>query len=143
MQLKHVYNNNKLPNLTLDTPVISQKSNQTNQLINELDSSISLFFLWATIFSIIILGLVKILHKLEILKVRGLSILPHSQIPCRKCIFFDQNEYLKCAVNPHAVFTKQAIDCSDYRNRNKDCAANNTSDQVKTSLDRDEQRDHF
>ena len=144
MQLEQIYNNNQLPDLTLDAPITSQTElNQTNPVINELDSSVSLFFLWTTILSIIILALVKILHKLETSKVLGLSILPHAQIPCRKCIFFNKNEYLKCAVNPSAVFTKQALDCSDYHNRNEDCSANDISSRVIISLYQDEQRNHF
>ena len=144
MQLKPIYNNDKLSALTFNALITSKAElNQTNQVMDELDSSISLFFLWATIFSIIILALVKILYKLERSKMQGLSILSHAQIPCRKCIFFDKNEYLKCAVNPNAVFTKQAIDCSDYHSRNEDCAANDTKDLVKTSLYRDEQRNYF
>ena len=144
MQLEHIYNNNKLSDLTLDAPITSQTElKPTNQVMDELNSSISLFFLWATIFSMIILALVKILYKLETSKMQGLSILPHAQIPCRKCTFFNKNEYLKCAVNPNTVFTKQAIDCSDYHNRNEDCAAKDTNDLIKTSLYRDEQRNHF
>lgn len=133
MDLERISNNNKLPDLTFDTSILSQNQmsqtelNQTNPAMNELDSAVSLFFLWATIFSTIILVLVKILHKLEKSKMQGLSILPHSQIPCRKCIFFNKNEYLKCAVNPNAVFTKQAIACSDFHNHNGDYAANDAS----------------
>lgn len=37
-----------------------------------------------------------------------------SQQCCRNCLFFKDNPYLKCAVNPTDALTKQAIDCSDY-----------------------------
>ena len=36
------------------------------------------------------------------------------QVPCRNCRFFSLNQYLKCAVHPSVVMTKQAIDCPDY-----------------------------
>jgi hypothetical protein len=42
-----------------------------------------------------------------------------SQSPCTKCRFFSNNPFLKCAVNPTLVLTKEAVDCSDYRPRNK------------------------
>lgn len=37
-----------------------------------------------------------------------------NQVPCVNCHFFTTNSYLKCAVNPSTVLTKQAIDCPDY-----------------------------
>ena len=119
-------NNNRLNNLTFAASIDSFNSidaaelNRTNPGAKELDSSVDLFFLWITIFSVIILALVKILYKLEVLKMYNLSVFSHSRVPCQKCIFFNENRYLKCAVNPHAVFTKQAIDCSDYRNLDED-----------------------
>ena len=35
-------------------------------------------------------------------------------VPCRNCHFFSLNPYIKCAVHPSTVLTKQAIDCLDY-----------------------------
>jgi hypothetical protein len=40
-----------------------------------------------------------------------------NQVPCMNCHFFTMNPYLKCAVNPATVLTKQAIDCPDYHPR--------------------------
>lgn len=40
--------------------------------------------------------------------------LPQLGIPCRNCRFFDNNYYLKCAVNPKIAMTQNAIDCPDY-----------------------------
>lgn len=42
-----------------------------------------------------------------------------SQSPCTKCRFFSNNPFLKCAVNPTVALTKEAVDCSDYRPKNK------------------------
>ncbi len=36
------------------------------------------------------------------------------QVPCRKCRYFKNNPYLKCAVHPSTALTKEAINCSDY-----------------------------
>ncbi len=43
---------------------------------------------------------------------------PLAQLPCKKCQFFSNNPYMKCAVNPHVAMTPAATDCSDYRSRN-------------------------
>lgn len=40
--------------------------------------------------------------------------LVENNIPCRKCQFFSNNHYLKCAVNPSIAMTKDAIECRDY-----------------------------
>lgn len=40
-----------------------------------------------------------------------------TQLPCKKCQFFNNNHYLKCAVNPHVVMTRAANKCQDYRSR--------------------------
>lgn len=114
-----------------------ERSNPTTKAI---DSSVSLFFLWTTIFSIIILALVKILYKLEVLKTYNLSVFSHSHIPCQKCIFFNDNIHLKCAVHPHSAFTKQAIDCSDYRNLDENYTFNNITSQAKTMVNQNEPR---
>jgi hypothetical protein len=39
---------------------------------------------------------------------------PEDNIPCRNCQYFNRSHYLKCAVNPSAALTKNAIGCSDY-----------------------------
>lgn len=35
-------------------------------------------------------------------------------IPFRNCRFYKDNRYLRCAIHPSIVLTKQAIDCLDY-----------------------------
>lgn len=43
-----------------------------------------------------------------------------NQVPCKKCQFFaENNPYLKCAVNPFTVLTKEAFDCSDFCPKSK------------------------
>ncbi|MFM6182245.1 MAG: hypothetical protein ACKPA8_12210 [Dolichospermum sp.] len=36
------------------------------------------------------------------------------KVPCRKCQFFANNHYLKCAVKPDTVLTEKAMNCSEY-----------------------------
>jgi hypothetical protein len=38
-----------------------------------------------------------------------------SEIPCYKCKFFQDNPYLKCAIQPSIVLTKEALDCSEHQ----------------------------
>ncbi|MCW5316610.1 hypothetical protein GTQ43_23160 [Nostoc sp. KVJ3] len=48
-------------------------------------------------------------HKDERVSIKHLQ-----QHPCKSCQFFNNNSYLKCAVNPATALTKEAINCSDY-----------------------------
>lgn len=38
-----------------------------------------------------------------------------SSIPCHKCQFFDNNQYLPCTVQPILVLSEEAFNCGDYR----------------------------
>ncbi|MDZ8187083.1 MAG: hypothetical protein RMX96_19825 [Nostoc sp. ChiSLP02] len=42
-----------------------------------------------------------------------------NQYPCRNCKFFDDNNYIKCAVKPSVVLTKQARDCPEYQSADR------------------------
>ncbi|MBD2306441.1 hypothetical protein H6G17_13065 [Chroococcidiopsis sp. FACHB-1243] len=46
-----------------------------------------------------------------------IEIASFSQSPCRKCRFFFNNPFLKCAVHPTIVLTKEANNCADYNPR--------------------------
>jgi hypothetical protein len=48
-----------------------------------------------------------------------LNMKPLKQVPCKNCRFFCNNAYLKCAVQPSLVLTPKAIDCSDYKARER------------------------
>ncbi len=39
---------------------------------------------------------------------------PLQKVRCRNCQFFSNDRYLKCAVQPSIVLTKQAENCPDY-----------------------------
>lgn len=36
------------------------------------------------------------------------------KVPCKKCQFFANNHYLKCAVKPDTVLTEKAMNCGEY-----------------------------
>ncbi|HAZ49912.1 MAG TPA: hypothetical protein DDW76_37120 [Cyanobacteria bacterium UBA11369] len=44
----------------------------------------------------------------------GFKIKPSNQVPCKNCQYFSGNFYLKCAVHPNTVLTKEASNCADY-----------------------------
>jgi hypothetical protein len=37
-----------------------------------------------------------------------------ANVPCKNCQFFNNNNYLKCAVNPAEALTEKAHDCREY-----------------------------
>ncbi|QSJ14763.1 hypothetical protein JYQ62_23060 [Nostoc sp. UHCC 0702] len=39
---------------------------------------------------------------------------PLHKVPCKKCQFYSNNNYLKCAVQPSMVLTEEAKNCSEY-----------------------------
>ncbi|MDF5729922.1 MAG: hypothetical protein PUP92_18400, partial [Rhizonema sp. PD38] len=57
------------------------------------------------------------IFRQSFLKIPGNSkvvIYRFRQAPCINCHFFNKNQYLRCAVHPLIVSTKQALNCSDY-----------------------------
>ncbi len=125
MYFDNISSNSKLhqrilhPIILRDDRGIHTESPTTTHIINKPDSNVFTFFFWITFLSVISLVLVKVSQKLVRIKVKDLSILPVSQIPCRNCKFFSKNQYLKCAVRPFTVLTAQAADCSDYCGKHK------------------------
>ena len=123
MYFEHISSSDKFQKQTLNPIFLSEnhvvitESKTTIPTSNEINSNISVFFLWATVLSIISLVLIKVFHKLQTVKIRSSSILPVSQVPCKSCKFFAKNRYLNCAVHPFTVLTKQAKNCSDYCNK--------------------------
>ncbi|MGG6268808.1 hypothetical protein ACQ4M3_32485 [Leptolyngbya sp. AN03gr2] len=53
------------------------------------------------------------LNRKEVKSTRSLA-----QLPCKKCQYFSNNPYMKCAVNPHVAMTPSANECTDFRSRN-------------------------
>jgi hypothetical protein len=41
-----------------------------------------------------------------------------NKIPCRKCRFYSDNNFLKCAVQPDIACTEDANNCTDYSPKN-------------------------
>ena len=47
------------------------------------------------------------------------------KVPCKKCRFYSNNHYLKCAVNPSIVLTEEAMNCSEYSPSKKNQSSKN------------------
>jgi hypothetical protein len=75
---------------------------------------------WDTAFQIIIslmiLSTLGIVIYAGILKSRqqSVSFNPYSKVPCRRCRYFSDNQFLKCTLHPTTALTGQAVDCRDY-----------------------------
>jgi len=70
---------------------------------------ISFMFVCATISSIVF-AFCKVTRD----RSNKMNISHCQQVPCGTCRLFNNNHYLKCAVHPSVVLTKQALNCSDY-----------------------------
>ncbi|MCY7274799.1 MAG: hypothetical protein LH702_13980 [Phormidesmis sp. CAN_BIN44] len=42
-----------------------------------------------------------------------------AQLPCKKCAYFSNNPYVKCAVNPQIAMTRSANDCGDFHSKDQ------------------------
>jgi hypothetical protein len=66
---------------------------------------------WAAIF-LMLSKRVRLARKEIAINIKTLE-----QIPCKNCNFYSNDPHLKCAVNPSAVMTEKAVDCTDYCTR--------------------------
>lgn len=85
----------------------------TNEM-SRVDSSRETLFVWVSTIYIIIWLLCQIYLKFGRAENQSLFILPFLQNTCKKCKFYNANPYLKCALHPSLVLTKQAQNCIDY-----------------------------
>jgi hypothetical protein len=104
--------------------LMSKGSEPSNSLISSqrgvdnLDTAFpfALPVLWGMIGSLVILSTIGGLIYAYSFKRQQHSFrvkLPHKVI-CSRCQYFNNNHFIKCAINPVVVLTKQAVDCIDY-----------------------------
>ena len=103
---------------TLSQPTLSQQSVLFDQVappsaIKLANSTLVLFplgliALWTI--AVICFNLQKKPHGIG----KGLKHRQFRAVPCRRCAFFKDSPYLKCAINPVNALTVNAIDCTDY-----------------------------
>jgi hypothetical protein len=71
---------------------------------------------WETIASLGIFSIVGVLiyARISHRKQHSSRVRLPLMITCSRCQYFDNNQYLKCALHPAIGMTEQAVDCNDY-----------------------------
>jgi len=96
--------------VTLKEPKLDEaKPNEVSSFNDGILGFSLAFILGWMVFCITILRKRKIAEKEVITTLKC-----GEQVYCKSCRFFSNNPYLKCALHPSSVLTKQAKDCSDY-----------------------------
>ena len=74
---------------------------------------------WGVIVSLVILSTIGVLIYAGIFsrKQHSFRVKLPSKISCSHCRYFNDNHFLKCALHPVTVQTKQAVDCKDYHQK--------------------------
>ncbi|MBD2507652.1 hypothetical protein [Nostoc sp. ATCC 53789] len=99
---------------------------QTHELsIPDLAISLSPvgFLIGWVVFFLILQKIRAFLDEKMVISINGLH-----KLPCKKCRFYSNNHYLKCAVNPSVVLTGEAMNCSEYSPNSKKGSSKNPFD---------------
>ena len=112
----------------------SGESSLENKTVVNTDVSASILLVAFTLMLVtILLQLTRIKRELKnyaddnLANYRKNSVEDRDLIPCKKCCFYDNNGYLKCAVNPTKVLKTEARECSDYCSQSKKLVHANTN----------------
>lgn len=98
---------------TQASPLAEEALKQQDNLFSEESTTVILLIPLL----LLCMGLISKISFQKLNKER-LKVFKHNpKIACRQCHFFSENHYLKCAVHPDTVLTKEAKDCSDYREK--------------------------
>ncbi|HAX75286.1 MAG TPA: hypothetical protein DCY88_05485 [Cyanobacteria bacterium UBA11372] len=116
-----MYSNQNLKQYTtLRETDLNQTTQSETQLSNNQLNGVSVYDVVLTFSSVSLIAIVAAVC-LMVSKIRvdvpnplGFKIKPSNQVPCKNCRYFSGNFYLKCAVHPQTVLTKEAINCADY-----------------------------
>jgi|GEM_PF-4597070 len=101
-------------NLSRDL-IIELEPNHINIQRNQLSTSPTQnIFIWTTVMGMIGWILLEIIQELGTIKIGNGVVFSFAPKKCRSCRFYARNLYLKCAVHPSIVLTKQANKCLDY-----------------------------
>jgi hypothetical protein len=95
--------------------IVQQSSNSTEQPGIGIASSQDLA--WVVLMILVTLSAVVAQVYAYIPKLRrrnSASMSQRQKTICYGCKYFNNNLYLKCAIDPSIVLTEQSIDCKDY-----------------------------
>ncbi|PIG91825.1 hypothetical protein CSQ79_19845 [Gloeocapsopsis sp. IPPAS B-1203] len=102
------------PNLILEIPEGRLIDRENINLVNppEFAGNVLSVYLAIAAGALIVFGILQKKIQSHITT----DLLSHlNRVPCMHCHFFSTNPYLRCAINPVTVLTKEAINCSEYR----------------------------
>lgn len=99
------------PTTSIEVKPISKKTNRATSEVSLVVFVVCLVAAISAMFLLLVVNAWKRSTK-KISTTQSLGL-----IPCQNCQFFKGSKYLKCAVHPATVLTKQAIDCLDYQPR--------------------------
>jgi uncharacterized protein HemX len=115
--LAKIYSNKEHSNTNSIEQKVEPVQLDTNSVnSNDKNSHLAVWLVIYLIAMVAGIALVKIWLQRKSEHKQGLRFWQYlDRVPCRKCQFFvENNPYLKCAVNPYTVLTKDAVNCSDY-----------------------------
>ena len=73
-----------------------------------------LFWLPFSLMAFLMIAAFRLSNARKVTQHRLTSAKALAQVPCKKCQYFKNNPYLKCAIHPTTALTEEAINCSDY-----------------------------
>ncbi len=95
-----------------EVKINSVKPNEINvtEIVLAWGVGVSSFFIFWALFWVALSKIMTVVKDNQIF----LKTKPLNKFPCQNCKYFSSNYYIRCAVNPSIVMTKEAKDCSDY-----------------------------
>ncbi|MBW4624793.1 MAG: hypothetical protein KME49_04585 [Brasilonema octagenarum HA4186-MV1] len=73
-----------------------------------------LFWLPFSLITFLMIVAFRLSNARKVTQHRSTSAKTLDLVPCKKCQYFKNNPYLKCAIHPTTALTEEAINCSDY-----------------------------
>jgi hypothetical protein len=73
-----------------------------------------------TIFVMVSVAIMVIYNRFSKRSLHFFVINPSQVTPCHRCQYLGNDSYLRCALHPSTVLTKEAIDCQDYHPNTKE-----------------------
>ena len=75
-------------------------------------------FVWITVLGMISWLLLEAVREVGTVAIVDGVVFSFTPNKCRSCKFYAKNLYLRCAVHPSVVLTRQAKNCLDYGSKN-------------------------
>jgi hypothetical protein len=120
-KVKDMYSDQNLKQYTtLRETNFNQTTQTETQQQDTQPNGVSLYDVVLTFSSISLIAIVAAVclmvskMRVDVPNPLGFKIKSSNQVRCKNCRYFSGNFYLKCAVHPATVLTKEASNCPDY-----------------------------